>query len=307
MGKVALTAKITHVPSMYLSELPGARQGSRQDAIDGHREIGRRCRELGVDTLVVFDTHWLVNASYHLNCAPHFKGIYTSNELPHFICNMPYEFPGNPALGHILARGCNEMGVETMAHDATSLPPEYGTLVPMRYMNADQHFKVISVSALCMAHYLADSARLGWAMRRAVEQHYDGTVAFLASGSLSHRFAQNGLAPEFAFKVWSPFLERLDRQVLGMWQRGEWDDFCTMLPEYASKGHGEGFMHDTAMLLGTLGWSAYRGQAVVITPYFGASGTGQLNVVLPVTPQGGEAVPGAVASAAQGYQSVSRL
>ena len=46
MGKVALAAKITHVPSLYLSELDGPRKGSRQAAIDGHREIGRRCREL---------------------------------------------------------------------------------------------------------------------------------------------------------------------------------------------------------------------------------------------------------------------
>jgi 3,4-dihydroxyphenylacetate 2,3-dioxygenase len=47
MGKLALVAKITHVPSIYLSELDGPRKGTRQDAIDGHREIGRRCRELG--------------------------------------------------------------------------------------------------------------------------------------------------------------------------------------------------------------------------------------------------------------------
>ena len=305
MGTVALAAKITHVPSMYLSELDGPRKGTRQDAIDGHREIARRCREAGVDTIVVFDTHWLVNANYHLNCAPHFKGSYTSNELPHFIANMAFETPGNPVLGQLLARECNAMGVETLAHDATTLNPEYGTLVPMRYMNADQHFKVISVSALCMAHYLADSARLGWAMRRAVEEHYDGTVAFFASGSLSHRFAQNGLAPEFAFRLWSPFLEQLDRNVVQMWQRGEWKDFCEMLPEYASKGHGEGFMHDTAMLLGLLGWSAYDGQAEVITPYFGASGTGQINAVFPVTPQDGSATPLAVASRADGYTSVA--
>ncbi|HZF84127.1 MAG TPA: 3,4-dihydroxyphenylacetate 2,3-dioxygenase, partial [Burkholderiaceae bacterium] len=83
MGRLALAAKITHVPSLYLSELDGPRKGSRQAAIDGLKEIGRRCRELGVDTIVVFDTHWLVNASYHLNCAPHFKGVYSSNELPH--------------------------------------------------------------------------------------------------------------------------------------------------------------------------------------------------------------------------------
>jgi 3,4-dihydroxyphenylacetate 2,3-dioxygenase len=305
MGKLALAAKITHVPSMYLSELPGPRQGTRKDAIDGHIELGRRCRERGVDTLVVFDTHWLVNANYHINCAPHFKGTYTSNELPHFIANMPFESPGNPALGQLLAQTAREFGVETMAHDATTLNPEYGTLVPLRYMNPDRHFKVVSVSALCTAHYLNDSARLGWAMRQAVERHYDGTVAFLASGSLSHRFAQNGLAPEFAFKVWSPFLETLDRRVVQMWQAGDWGPFCEMLPEYAAKGHGEGFMHDTAMLLGALGWSAYTGQADVVTPYFGASGTGQINVELPVLPIGGEAIPPARASAADGYTSVA--
>jgi 3,4-dihydroxyphenylacetate 2,3-dioxygenase len=305
MGRVALAAKITHVPSMYLSELPGARHGSRQDAIDGHVEIGRRCREAGVDTIVVFDSHWLVNANYHVNCAPSFEGTYTSNELPHFISNMGYGFPGNPALGELLARTANAHGVETLAHPATTLAPEYGTLVPMRYMNEDRRFKVVSVSALCMAHYLNDSARLGWAFRRAVEDHYDGTVAFLASGSLSHRFAQNGLAPEYAFRIWSPFLEQLDHTVVGMWQRGEWADFCGMLPEYAAKGHGEGFMHDTAMLLGLLGWSAYDGRAEVLTPYFGASGTGQINAVFPVTPQDGRAIPAAVASRADGYTTVA--
>ncbi len=103
-------------------------------------------------------------------------------------------------------------------------------------------------------------------MRKAVEDHYDGTVAFLASGSLSHRFAQNGQAPDFATKVWSPFLETLDHRVVQMWQDGEWEAFCGMLPEYAAKGHGEGFMHDTAMLLGALGWSDYDGKAEVVTP-----------------------------------------
>lgn len=307
MGTLALAAKITHVPSMYLSELDGPRKGFRQAAIDGHKEISRRCRELGVDTLVVFDTHWLVNANYHINCGAHFKGLYTSNELPHFIANMDYEFPGNPGLGKLLAESANALGVETMAHDATTLAPEYGTLVPMRYMNADQHFKVISVSSLCTSHYLHDSARLGWALRRAVEDHYDGTVAFLASGSLSHRFAQNGQAPEFATKIWSPFLETLDERVVRMWQDGDWEEFCGMLPEYAAKGHGEGFMHDTAMLLGALGWSDYDGQVEVLTPYFAASGTGQINALFPVTAQTGSAIPRPQASVPANIPNSSRL
>jgi len=282
MGKLALAAKITHVPSMYLSELDGPHKGCRQAAIDGHREIARRCRDLGVDTIVVFDTHWLVNSGYHINCAPQFEGIYTSNELPHFIRNMPYAYAGNPALGQAMADVATAGGVLTRAHDATTLSLEYGTLVPMRYMNEDKRFKVVSISALCTVHDLADSARLGAAVREAIETRCDGTVAILASGSLSHRFAQNGVSEQFLHKVWNPFLETVDHHVVDLWQRGDWQTFCGMLPEYAVKCHGEGMMHDTAMLLGALGWDAYQGKVEVVTPYFGSSGTGQINAIFPV-------------------------
>ena len=74
---------------MYLCEFAGPHQGKRDAAVNGHKEIDRRCRELGVDTIVVFDVHWQVNSEYHINCGPEFSGIYTSNELPHFIKNMP--------------------------------------------------------------------------------------------------------------------------------------------------------------------------------------------------------------------------
>ena len=281
MGKLALAAKITHVPSMYLSELDGPHKGCRQSAIDGHKEIGRRCRELGVDTIIVFDTHWLVNSGYHVNCAPSWEGVYTSNELPHFINNMPFAYRGNPALGQAIAAQATGAGVLTRAHEATSLALEYGTLVPMRYMNEDKHFKVVSVAALCTVHNLEDSVELGRAVRRAIEE-CEGTVAVLASGSLSHRFAQNRQAEEFMHKVWSPFLETVDHHVVDLWQRGDWKTFCGMLPEYAVKCHGEGSMHDTAMLLGLLGWDQYEGKAEIVTPYFGSSGTGQINAIFPV-------------------------
>ena len=281
MGKLVLAAKITHVPSMYLSEMDGPHKGCRQAAIDGHKEIARRMRELKVDTIVVFDTHWLVNSGYHVNCAPAWEGIYTSNELPHFIKNMPFSYSGNPALGHAIAEQATAAGVHTRAHDATSLALEYGTLVPMRYMNEDKQFKVISVSALCTVHNLPDSVELGRAVRRAIELS-EGNVAVLASGSLSHRFAQNGVSEQFLHKVWDPFLETVDHHVVDLWQKGDWKTFCGMLPEYAVKCHGEGFMHDTAMLLGVLGWDQYEGKAEVVTPYFGSSGTGQINVVFPI-------------------------
>jgi 3,4-dihydroxyphenylacetate 2,3-dioxygenase len=284
MGTLSLAAKITHVPSMYLSELDGPHKGCRQAAIDGHVEIGRRCRELGVDTIVVFDVHWLVNSEYHINCAPDFQGVYTSNELPHFIRDMPYRYPGNPALGKLLAEVAVEDGIVSRAHHDTTLELEYGTLVPMRYMNPDRHFKVVSVSGWCMWHKLEESMRFGRAVRRAIEQRYDGKVAVFASGSLSHHFADNGTAPEFMHKVYDPFLELADRSVVALWQRGDWATFIDMLPMYADKCWGEGGMHDTAMLLGLLGGREYESGVEIITPYFGSSGTGQINAIFPVTP-----------------------
>jgi 3,4-dihydroxyphenylacetate 2,3-dioxygenase len=43
----------------------------------------------------------------------------------------------------------------------------------------------------------------------------------------------------------------------------------------------------------------------MVTPYFGASGTGQLNAIFEVTPQNGAHIPPAQASSAQGYTAVS--
>lgn len=282
MGEMALAAKITHVPSMYLSELDGKHKGCRDAAIAGHHEISKRCRELGVDTIVVFDTHWLVNSGYHINNAPHFSGVYTSNELPHFIKNLPYEYDGNIELGELIAKRSLEAGINVRAHADTTLALEYGTLVPMRYMNSDRAFKVVSISAMCQVHSLDESGRFGAAVRKAIEDDYDGKVAVFASGSLSHRFAQNGVSENYLFKTWSPMLEHMDHEVVRMWENGDWKEFVEMLPEYAEKCHGEGFMHDTAMLLGALGWDSYEGKVEVITPYFGSSGTGQINAIFPV-------------------------
>jgi 3,4-dihydroxyphenylacetate 2,3-dioxygenase len=286
MGTLALAAKVTHVPSLYLSELPGPHHGCRQAAIDGHFEIGRRCKALGVDTVVVFDVHWLVNAGYHVNCAPKFKGVYTSNELPHFIKNMPFEHDGNPALGRLIAATATEMGVFTRAHDATTLDIEYGTLVPMRYMHMDpaNHFKVVSVAAWCNWHRLEDSARFGRAVRKAVEERYDGTVAILASGSLSHRFNDNGSPEESIHQISDEFYRQVDLRVVDLWVRGDWPTFVKILPTYNATCHGEGHMHDTAMLLGALGWDRYDRGVEIITPYFASSGTGQINAIFPVTP-----------------------
>ena len=277
-----LAAKVSHVPSMVLSELPGEHHGCRAAAIDGHRLIAERARALGADTALIFDVHWLVNAGYHVNCKTRFQGTYTSHELPHFVKDLRYDYPGNPTLGRRVAAVASERGVATRAHEVDSLELEYGSLVPMRYMNRDiepaRHFKLVSVAAWCAWHSLDDSRRFGAAVREAIEQS-DSRVLVLASGSLSHRFQDNGNVQ--MFDISREFYRQVDLRVVELWREGRWAEFCAMLPEYAEHCHGEGGMHDTAMLLGLLGWSDYGGRAEVVTDYFASSGTGQINAIFP--------------------------
>ncbi|MEY9335119.1 3,4-dihydroxyphenylacetate 2,3-dioxygenase [Pseudomonas protegens] len=285
MGEVVMAAKVCHVPSMYLSELPGKHHGCREAAIAGHKEIARRARELGADSAVVFDVHWLVNSGYHINCGEAFNGTYTSNELPHFIKNMTYDYQGCPELGELIAAEANAADVRTLAHNIPSLELEYGTLVPMRYMHMDvpaaEHLKVVSIAAWCAWHRLEDSFTFGAAVRRAIEKS-DRKVLVLASGSLSHRFSNDREAEANIHNWTREFDKQVDQRVVELWQQGRFREFCAMLPDYASSCHGEGGMHDTAMLLGLLGGPEYNRPAEIVTPLFGSSGTGQINAIFPV-------------------------
>ena len=283
MGELVLAAKCTHVPTMLMSEQPGPIEGKRQSAIDGHREIARRARDLNVDTVVICDTHWVVNAGYHINANHHFEGLFTSKEFPQFIQDLPYKYDGNAALGDAIAAKATEKGVHTLSHQVDSLELEYGTLVPMRFMSREAEFNVVSIAAWCTVHSHESSRILGEAIREAIEAS-DSTVLLVASGSLSHKIWPNEdyAANNGTFTISSEFNRQVDLHVLELWKRGDWQTFIKMLPEYADFCCGEGSMHDTVMMLGALGWENYTGECEVITEYFPSSGTGQTNVIFPV-------------------------
>ena len=255
-------------------------KGKRAAAIEGHREIGRRARAAGADTVVVIDTHWLVNSAYHINANHRFKGCYASNEFPQFIKDLDYAYEGNAALGDLIAQKARDKGVYTLSHQVDSLELEYGTLVPMMYMNPEADLKVVSVAGWCTVHSFESSRKLGEAIREGINAS-DSNVALIASGSLSHKIWPNDIyeANNGTFTISSEFNRQVDLRVLDLWQQGDFGTFLKMLPEYAKYCDGEGDMHDTVMLFGALGWDGYTGRGEVVTPYFPGSGTGQTNVV----------------------------
>ena len=278
MGQLVLAAKVTHVPSLMLSEVEGSPlRPARENAVRALRELGRRARERRVSSFVVFDTHWLSNFGYHINANPRHQGAFTSHEAPHMIQDLCYDLPGNGALADAIAAEAGSAGLNVIAHKVASLGLEYGTIVPMHYMNPDGWAKVISVATPLFTS-LEESRILGEATRHAIEQSGE-RVAIIASGSLSHRLWPNKkLGPDAWTSIASEFNRQVDLRVLELWRQRRYREFVEMLPDYAVKCNGEGGMADTIMLFAALGWDEYHGASEQLCEYFPSSGSGQVNV-----------------------------
>jgi 3,4-dihydroxyphenylacetate 2,3-dioxygenase len=266
-----------------LSEVPGSPLGdARKGAVNALRELGRRARERRVSTFVVFDTHWLSNFGYHINANPHHRGSFTSHEAPQMIQDLRYDLPGDTALAETIAGEAAGAGLNVIAHRVASLGLEYGTIVPMHYMNEDGWAKVVSVATPLFTS-LEESRLLGEATRRAIARSGE-RAAILASGSLSHRLWPNKkLGPEAWTSIASEFNRQVDLRVLELWQQRRYREFIAMLPDYAVKCNGEGGMADTIMLFAALGWDGFDGEAEQLCDYFPSSGSGQVNVEFHVT------------------------
>ena len=279
MGQLVLAAKITHVPSLMLSEEKGSPlKAAREGAVAALRELGRRARERRVSTFVVFDTHWLSNFGYHINANPRHRGSFTSHEAPQMIQDLHYDLPGDSGArrGDRAKRAERRtqrprpQGGEPRARirhhrsDALHEPRRLGR----RWSPSPRRCSPRRRRAACSAR------RRGAQSRNPIER-----VAVLASGSLSHRLWPNKkLGPDAWTSVTSEFNRQVDLRVLELWQQRRYREFIDMLPDYATKCNGEGGMADTIMLFAALGWYGYGGASEQLCEYFASSGSGQVNV-----------------------------
>jgi 3,4-dihydroxyphenylacetate 2,3-dioxygenase len=280
MGEIVMAAKITHVPSIWMSHTIEKFKGIRDFAIDGYASMREQAIAAGVETFVVFDTHWIVNQGFHLNSKPEHKGKFISHELPHMLSNMDYDYQGDTELGDLIEAEIRGNHDRAISHKDELMGMEYGTLVPMHFINEGKYANVLPV-AVNQFSSIEENRVWGAAIASAIKKS-DRKVAVLASGSLSHAFWPNMESTEGLNTVNGEFNEQVDRKVLELWEQGRWEEFLDLLPEYAVKCVGECAMNDTALLFGALGWKDYAGKSTTHTPYFGSSGTGQVNITFSV-------------------------
>ena len=276
MGQIVQAAKITHVPTIWMSHTMEKYRGIRQSAIDGYAHLRTEAQEAGVETFIVFDTHWIVNQGFHLNAKPRHADTFTSHELPHMLAGLDYDFQGDPELAELIVETLQGADVRAMAQTDENLGLEYGTLLPMHFINEGSFARVLPVA---VNQFASIAENLEWGRLLAQVIAASGRkVSVLASGSLSHAFWPNDKSAAGINSINGEFNRQMDLRVLELWEQGRWVEFLDMLPEYAEKCAGECGMNDTALLFGALGAADYAGQITTQTPYFPSSGTGQVNI-----------------------------
>src|SRR5579864_5920589 len=104
MGTIVGAAIVSHSPSLMMPEAEriAAGAGRDSDLIAGFARLRQRLDAARADTLVIFDTHWITTNMHVVAGAAHFRGIYTSDEMPHVLQGIAFDYPGAPDLAEMI-------------------------------------------------------------------------------------------------------------------------------------------------------------------------------------------------------------
>ena len=149
-----------------------------------HRMKAEQLDRLRPDTIVVFDAHWHTTVEFVVAAHDRRSGLYTSEELPRGMCQMPYDFPGDPELARLIAEEVDAAGSWMTPIDDPCLPIHYPTTNLLPFLQGDERW--VSVSTAQTAE-TDDFLLVGEAIGRAVARS-GRRVVLLASGAMSHTF-----------------------------------------------------------------------------------------------------------------------
>src|SRR5215468_4706352 len=119
MGEVTAAIFTTHVPRLTIRD-PAARKAYMGPNVSTFYEAmerleRERLRELEFDAFVLFDAHWFTTLNYVINAHERLNGIYTSEELPEMLHEMPYDYAGDPDLARAIEASAGTRGMYVLA------------------------------------------------------------------------------------------------------------------------------------------------------------------------------------------------
>ncbi len=282
MGAIVGAALVSHVPPLVLPEAVRRAMNDGEDTtlVGGlHRLRDEKLAPLGADTIVVIDTHWFTTIEHVVASHDRRTGMYTSEELPRGMRQMPYDMPGDRELAERWAELSDDRDDTWItAIDDEYLPVHYPTINLLPFLQGDEAWLS---AGICQTAEPDDFLLFGNLLAQAVES-LDRRVVILASGGLSHRFwplkqfrDHEGADPDTHLRT--PEAAAADRRVLEWMTGGDHAAIIDFVPEFARHAP-EGFFGHYLTMVGALGGAACTATGQQYGAYEAVAGTGQAHV-----------------------------
>ena len=280
MGEIIGAALVSHVPTMVLplEDRVELNEGKDISLIAGLQRLRTEVLDvLKPDVVIIFDTHFATLLEVVVAAHGRRSGLYTSDELPRGMRQVPYDLQGDPELAELIAAEANLAGTRSTPIDDPCLPIHYGTLNVARYLQGDEKWVTVS---LCQTADTDDFLKFGQGLARAIEK-LDRRVVLLASGSMSHRFwPLKELAKHEASDprhIRTPEARAADMERLAWFEAGEHDKVIGTMDAFLAHAPEGRFGH-YLMMAGALGGTACKAKGRLFSDYENATGTSQVHV-----------------------------
>jgi 3,4-dihydroxyphenylacetate 2,3-dioxygenase len=240
-GEVVMSAIASHSPRIGIeAEAPDFLQG----VIAGEYALGRAIQECEPDLIVLQSAHWVTTFTWYVTCQARHRGNCVSDELPDLIPGLPYDRPGDPEFAAALVEAIKARGLLAGRNDTPHYKWDYGTFVPLQYLDPAQRIPVVTIGT-CILADIDECYRVGTAVRDAAART-GKRVAFVASTALSHRLVRNPAS-------WPlPEHQALDQRFIGLLQDGRVGEARQCLDRYAKETQVEMGGRNVAGMLGAL-------------------------------------------------------
>ena len=280
MGKIIGAGIVAHAPTIMMSEAERheLNEGKEISLVPGLRRLRSEVLDvLKPDTIVIFDTHWFTIVEFCIAAHERRSGLYTSDELPRGMRQIPYDMKGNPALAHAMAEAATAKGVRTNAIDDPCLPIHYPTVNLSTFLDRGEEW--VGVSHAYSAEP-DDFLRVGEGIGEAIRAS-DKNVVLIASGSMSHRFWPLRLIAEHEasdpIHISSPEARVADEERLAWFAAGDHARVIDTMPDYLRHAPEARFGH-YLMMAGALGGRDWKAKGRQFSDYENATGTSQVHV-----------------------------
>ena len=283
MGEVVGAAILAHVPTIMLPEAVryDLNGGKEISLVPGLKRLRKEIFEtLDYDTVVVLDSHWATTVEFVVPSHAERSGLFTSDELPRGMSQIPYAFKGNPELANSMTKYDEKNGTWITPISDPHLPIFYATVNLWHYLGRGLDDKKWVSLSVCQTATAEDFKRAGRALGEAIRDS-DSKVLLLGSGALSHTFHKlRDLRKHEAsdpIHIFTPEAYEYDKKVIEWFEQGDHkavlDDFDTF-KKYKPEA---GFYHYLAMA-GALGEEDNKSVGRLYSEYENSIGTGQVHI-----------------------------